>query len=347
MKALVRLAYGQARSVMPVRPPYLLFRNCWLALTTMLPKLQRISETERAALVAGTVGFDGKIFSGSPRLQDLERYSAALTAEESSFLDTEVNELCELLDNHQISCDRDLPLDFWVQCKKHGFFGMIISKEYGGKGFSHHAHSLVLQKIATRSGCAGATVAVPNSLGESTVPLDRIMLIFARWIGPGELLMHYGTDEQKAYYLPLLAAGDLIPCFGLSTPQSGSDAASSINADGLVCKLRDGSIGIRASFDKRYITLAPVAGVFGVTFNLKDPDGLLGTTGGEGLTCALLERDHPGLEAGDRHDPLAAAFMNGTERGKGVEIPMSHVIGGQSQCGKGWNMIVECLSVGR
>lgn len=205
---------------------------------------------------------------------------------------------------------------------------MIIPKKYGGKGFSAHAHSQVIQKVSTRSGSASATMAVPNSLG------------------PGELLMRYGTDEQKDYFLPRLASGDLIPCFGLTAPHSGSDAASMSEAYGEVVE-RNGQIGIVASFNKRYITLAPVAGVVGLAFYLKDPKGLLKGTGHEGITIALLERDHPGLQMGLRHDPLVASFMNGPVTGKDVFIPMKSIIGGQTRCGFGWNMLMDCLSEGR
>lgn len=205
---------------------------------------------------------------------------------------------------------------------------MIIPKKYGGKGFSAHAHSQVVQVLATRSGSVAATVSVPNSLG------------------PGELLMRYGTEEQKNYFLPQLAKGTMIPCFGLTAPHSGSDAASMSEAYGEVVE-RDGKLGIVASFNKRYITLAPIAGVVGLAFNLKDPNNLLKGKGSEGITIALLERDHPGLEMGKRHDPLAAAFMNGTVQGKDVFIPMDKLIGGQERCGFGWNMLMDCLAEGR
>jgi acyl-CoA dehydrogenase len=239
-----------------------------------------------------------------------------------------VHELCEILDDHSITENRDMPEEFWNRCKKQGFFGMIIPKQYGGKGFSAHGHSQVVQKIATRSGSAAGTVTVPNSLG------------------PGELLMRYGTEEQKNYFLPRLAAGELIPCFGLTAPHSGSDAASMHEAYGEVVE-RNGQLGIVASFNKRYITLAPVAGVVGLAFNLKDPKGLLKGSGNEGITIALLERDHPGLEMGRRHDPLVASFMNGTVTGKDVFIPMKSIIGGQARCGFGWNMLMDCLAEGR
>ena len=243
--------------------------------------MPKISPTERAALNAGTVGLTrirhGRsqavrpegLFSNSPELQ--------------SFLDNETQELCELMDDHQITEDRDFPPEFWERCKSQGFFGMIIPKEYGGKGFPAHGHSMVVQKISTRSGSAAGTVTVPNSLG------------------PGELLMRYGTEEQKNYFLPKLASGELIPCFGLTAPHSGSDAASMAEAYGDVVE-RDGKLGIVASFNKRYITLAPIAGVVGLAFQLRDPNNLLKGKGNEGITIALLE-DHPGLEMGRRRPP--------------------------------------------
>eukprot|EP00595_Chromulina_sp_UTEXLB2642_P002442 CAMPEP_0196763690 /NCGR_PEP_ID=MMETSP1095-20130614/4520_1 /TAXON_ID=96789 ORGANISM="Chromulina nebulosa, Strain UTEXLB2642" /NCGR_SAMPLE_ID=MMETSP1095 /ASSEMBLY_ACC=CAM_ASM_000446 /LENGTH=720 /DNA_ID=CAMNT_0042117379 /DNA_START=201 /DNA_END=2363 /DNA_ORIENTATION=- len=291
----------------------------------MMPK---ISDTERAALNAGTVGFDRNIFSGDPKLKDLLKYKVKLNDEEKSFLNKEVRQLCETLDDYKITEDRDMPEDVWEICKKQGFFGMIIPKKYGGKGFSAHAHSQVVQILSTRSGSAAATVSVPNSLG------------------PGELLLRYGTEDQKNYYLPKLAKGDLIPCFGLTSPHSGSDAASMSEAYGEVVE-KDGKLGIVASFNKRYITLAPVAGVVGLAFNLRDPKGLLKGVGHEGITIALLERDHPGLVMGKRHDPLVAAFMNGTVQGRDVFIPMDKLIGGQARCGFGWNMLMDCLAEGR
>lgn len=239
-----------------------------------------------------------------------------------------MQELCEILDDYKITEDRDFPEEFWNRCKKQGFFGMIIPQKYGGKGFSAHGHSQVVQKVSTRSGSASATIGIPNS------------------VGPGELLMRYGTEEQKEYFLPRLAKGDLIPCFGLTAPHSGSDAASMHEALGEVVE-RNGQLGIVASFNKRYITLAPVAGVVGLAFQLKDPKGLLKGTGHEGITVALLERDHPGLNMGKRHDPLVASFMNGPVTGKDVFIPMKSIIGGQARCGFGWNMLMDCLAEGR
>ena len=291
--------------------------------------MPKLSDTERAALNAGTVGFDRNIFSGKPSSKDLEKYKVPqFSAAEQSFMDKDVKELCELLDDHKITEDRDMPEEFWNHCKKKGFFGMIVPTQYGGKGFSAHGHSQVVQMISTRSGSAAGTVTVPNSLG------------------PGELLMRYGTEEQKDYFLPKLAVGDLIPCFGLTAPHSGSDAASMSEAYGEVVE-RNGELGIVASFNKRYITLAPVAGCVGLAFNLKDPNNLLKGTGSEGITIALLERDHEGLKMGPRHDPLVASFMNGSVKGEGVFIPMKDIIGGQSRCGFGWNMLMDCLAEGR
>jgi alkylation response protein AidB-like acyl-CoA dehydrogenase len=277
-------------------------------------------------------------------LKDLENYGTKLSPDEQQFVDKNVKELCEILDDYKvlislsvliyyantikITEDRDFPQAFWDKCKKDGFFGMIIPKQYGGKGFSAHGHSQVVQIISTRSGSAAGTITVPNSLG------------------PGELLMRYGTEEQKNYFLPQLAKGELIPCFGLTAPHSGSDAESMSEAYGEVVE-RDGKLGIVASFNKRYITLAPVAGVVGLAFQLKDPNKLLKGTGNEGITIALLERDHPGLNMGRRHDPLVASFMNGTVTGKDVFIPMEKIIGGQNRCGFGWNMLMDCLAEGR
>jgi acyl-CoA dehydrogenase len=210
----------------------------------------------------------------------------------------------------------------------HGVPGLMIPKKYGGKGFTGHGHSQVIMKVSTRSGSAAGTCSVPNSLG------------------PGELLVRYGTEEQKDYYLPQLASGKLIPCFGLTAPHSGSDAASMLEAHGEVVE-KDGKLGIIASFNKRYLTLAPIAGVVGLAFQLKDPKGLLKGVGSEGITIALLERDHPGLVMGQRHDPLMTSFMNGPITGENVFIPMEKIIGGQARCGFGWNMLMDCLSEGR
>uniref|UniRef100_A0A7S1TSL9 Acyl-coenzyme A dehydrogenase n=1 Tax=Phaeomonas parva TaxID=124430 RepID=A0A7S1TSL9_9STRA len=290
--------------------------------------MPKISDTEAAALNAGTVGFDRDLFSGAPSLQMLkDKYSVKLRDDEQAYMDNEVEELCTMVDDYQTLRDRDLSPEVWKYLRENQFFGLIIPKEYGGKGFSGHGHSQVMQKLATRSGSVCATASVPNSLG------------------PGELLMRYGTEEQKNYFLPKLASGELIPCFGLTGPRSGSDAASM--PDGGEVVMENGVLGVRATFKKRYITLAPVAGVVGLAFKAHDPNGLLKGVGSEGICVALLERDHPGLRIGARHDPLTASFMNGTVEGEDVFIPMDCIVGGQERAGFGWNMLMDCLAEGR
>mmetsp|Transcript_42183 Transcript_42183/g.71714 ORF Transcript_42183/g.71714 Transcript_42183/m.71714 type:complete len:814 (-) Transcript_42183:341-2782(-) len=292
----------------------------------MMPK---ISETERVALGCGSVGFDGDIFTGSPSLKHLvDTYTPGLSAEEQSFLDVECQELCNICDDFEVINNSDLPAEAWQYLRDKGFFAMKIPKEWGGKGFSTAAVSAVLMKVGTKCADANATIAVPNSLG------------------PGELLARYGTPEQQAYFLPRLASGQLIPCFGLTGPHSGSDATSLIGSYGTV-EERGGVLGVKATFRKRYITLAPVAGVVGVGFDLQDPNGLLGDVGKTGFSVALLEREHEGLRMGPRHVPLVSAFMNGTVEGDDVWIPMDHILGGQEKCGFGWHMFVECLAEGR
>ena len=291
--------------------------------------MPKMSETEKIALGAGTVGFDRDIFTGNPSLKNLvDTYSPGLRVDEQAFLDKQVQHLCALIDDHQTITDADLSPEAWEYMRKEGFFAMKIPVEWGGKGFSTAAVSAVLAKLGTRSSDANATVAVPNSLG------------------PGELLVRYGTDAQQAYFLPRLASGQLIPCFGLTGPHSGSDATSLIGSFGTV-EERNGELGVVATFRKRYITLAPVAGVVGVGFELKDPNGLLKGKGEEGFTVALLERDHEGLRMGPRHVPLTCAFMNGTVEADDIWIPMSMILGGQEKAGYGWHMFVECLAEGR
>ena len=230
-----------------------------------------ISQTEQIALGSGTIGFDRDIFTGSPSLQHLvDTYNPKVSAEEQAFIDEKVDKLCSLLNDHDVSMKADFSKEAWDYMRDERFFGMKIPKEWGGLGFSTHAVSQVLAKLATHCFDANATVAVPNSLG------------------PGELLARYGTDEQKQYFLPRLADGTLIPCFGLTGPHSGSDATSLIGST-CVVEEQNGELGVRASFKKRYITLAPIAGVAGLGLNLSDPDGLLGEKGGEGFTVALLE----------------------------------------------------------
>ncbi|WP_411832847.1 acyl-CoA dehydrogenase [Pseudoxanthomonas mexicana] len=295
--------------------------------------LPPLSKTERIALETGSVGFEGELFTGDPDWQKLLDYpKPQLTAEEQAFLDGPVEELCRMVNDWEIThVHADLPPELWDFIKKNRFFGMIIPKQYGGLGFSALAHHKVIQKIASISSVVSSTVGVPNSLG------------------PGELLVHYGTQEQKDYYLPRLAQGLEVPCFGLTGPFAGSDATS-IPDYGIVCKGEwNGAnvLGIRLTFDKRYITLAPVSTIIGLAFRMYDPDGLLGDTRDIGITLALLPRDTEGVEVGRRHFPLNSPFQNGPVRGKDVFIPLSQLIGGAEKAGLGWNMLNECLAVGR
>lgn len=295
--------------------------------------LPPLSDTEKEAMEAGSVWWDGELFGGSPNWHMLHQYpKPELTDEEQSFVDNELETLLSMLNDDQIvRHDRDLPEEVWDYLKKERFFSLIISKEYGGREFSSLANSTIVTKIATKSISAAVCVMVPNSLG------------------PGELLSHYGTQEQKDYWLPRLADGRDIPCFALTGPEAGSDAGG-IPDQGTVCMgEHDGKevLGIRLSWNKRYITLAPVATVLGLAFKLKDPDGLLGDNPDLGITCALIPADHQGVELGERHDPLGLAFMNGPTRGNDVFIPMEWLIGGSEYAGKGWRMLVECLSAGR
>ncbi len=296
----------------------------------MLPE---ISETEQVALDAGTVGWEGELFAGRPNWKLLKKQPyLSLTVEEQAFLDGPVQELCESLNTWEINhVDADLNPETWEFLKKHRFFGMIIPKEYGGLGFSAMAHRAVLEKISSVCAVASSTVAVPNSLG------------------PGELLLHYGTEEQKNHFLPRLARGEDIPCFGLTGPTAGSDATS-IPDHGIVCKGKYKGkevLGIRLNFDKRYITLAPVATIIGIAFRMYDPDGLLGDTEDLGISLALIPRDTKGVEIGRRHLPVALPFQNGPIRGKDVFVPLDALIGGVEKAGQGWRMLIECLSVGR
>jgi acyl-CoA dehydrogenase len=296
----------------------------------MLPSL---SETEQVALEAGTVGFEGELFSGRPDWQVLLKQAApVLTADEQAFIDGPVEELCSMIDEWQINHElADMPPEMWSFVKKNRFFGMIIPKDYGGLGFSAYAHHRVLVKIASMSGTVASTVCVPNSLG------------------PAELLLHYGTDAQKKHYLPRLANGDDIPCFGLTSPTAGSDATSITDYGVVEKRMFDGKeiLGLSLTFDKRYITLAPVATVIGLAFRLYDPQKLIGDTDDIGITLALLPRDTPGIEIGRRHFPLNVPFQNGPIKGRNVFVPIDTLIGGPAYAGHGWRMLVECLSVGR
>jgi acyl-CoA dehydrogenase len=295
--------------------------------------LPPLSATEKIALEAGTVGFEGELFSGRPRWDVLlSQPRPVLTDEEQAFIDGPVEEVCRMTNDWETSHVRaDLAPEIWEFLKKNKFFGMIIAKEYGGLGFSAYAHSRVVMKLASVSATLSSTVGVPNSLG------------------PGELLAHYGTDEQKSYYLPRLADGREIPCFGLTGPTAGSDATS-IPDFGIVCEGEwNGArvVGVRMNFEKRYITLAPVATIIGLAFRLYDPDGLLSDEKDRGITLALVPRNVAGLEIGRRHFALNCPFQNGPIYGRDVFLPLSQLIGGEDYVGHGWRMLVECLSIGR
>ncbi|MDR2871800.1 MAG: acyl-CoA dehydrogenase [Xanthomonadaceae bacterium] len=328
----------------------LLFVTALIAIPLLLPSIRKpyitaplldtfrkllppLSQTERIALESGSVGFEGEFFSGDPDWKKLFSLpKPELTAEERAFLEGPVEELCKMTNDWEITHVRaDLPPEIWDFVKKHKFFGMIIPKEYGGLGFSALAHHKVIQKLSSISAVLSSTVGVPNSLG------------------PGELLMHYGTKEQKEYYLPRLAAGEEIPCFALTGPFAGSDATS-IPDYGIVCTGEwNGAqvVGIKLTFDKRYITLAPVSTLIGLAFRMHDPEGLLGDEKDIGITLALIPRDTPGIEVGRRHLPLNSPFQNGPVRGKEIFIPLSQLIGGEEYAGKGWQMLTECLAIGR
>jgi acyl-CoA dehydrogenase len=295
--------------------------------------LPQMSSTEQEALEAGTVWWDGDLFSGKPDWNKwLAVPRATLSAEEQAFIDGPTNELCSMLNEWNVTHEaHDLPPNVWQFIKDNGFLGMIIPKEYGGKGFSAYGHSQVVMKISTRSSTAAVSVMVPNSLG------------------PGELLMHYGTKAQKDYYLPRLAQGLEIPCFALTAPEAGSDAASMPDV-GIVCQeMWNGveTLGLRVTWEKRYITLGPIATILGLAFKAYDPDKLLGGQTDLGITCALIPTNHPGVNIGRRHMTLNAAFMNGPNSGKDVFIPMDWIIGGEPMLGQGWRMLMECLAAGR
>lgn len=295
--------------------------------------MPEMSDTEKDAIDAGTVWWEGELFRGAPAWKNLHSIKKPeLTAEEQAFLDGPVEEVCKMCNDWEITHSlADMPPELWQYLKENKFFAMIIKKEYGGLEFSAYAQSRVLQKLAGVSTVLASTVGVPNSLG------------------PGELLQHYGTEAQKNYYLPRLAVGDEVPCFALTSPEAGSDAGA-IPDTGVICKGEwEGKeiVGIKLNFNKRYITLAPVATVVGLAFKLSDPDGLLGDKKELGITAALIPRDTKGMEIGRRHFPLNVPFMNGPIRGNDVFVPLDYIIGGEKMAGKGWRMLVECLSVGR
>ena len=317
-----------AGSVPGLRSKYL-SKKLYKAMKASLPP---ISATEREALESGSVSFDGELFSGKGRLTELLRHPAhTLSEEEQSFINGETEQLCQIAKEWEICQDMDLSPQVWDFIKQKGFLGMIIPKSYGGLDFSAEAQSRVVAKISTVSPTAAISVMVPNSLG------------------PGELLLKYGTDEQKDYYLPRLARGEEVPCFALTGPHSGSDAASMPDV-GVICKGKyEGKevLGISLSWQKRYITLAPVATILGLAFRCFDPEHLLGEQSELGITCALVPTKHPGVNIGRRHLPSGCAFQNGPTSGDKVFIPIDWVIGGQENVGKGWRMLMSCLAVGR
>jgi acyl-CoA dehydrogenase len=295
--------------------------------------LPGLSNTEREAIEAGDVWWDADLFTGNPDWTKLlAEAPAKLSSEEQAFLDGPVAELCAMLDDWHVNWDlRDLPPETWTFLKAHKFFAMIIPKQYGGLGFSAYAHSQVVRKLSSRSITAAVTAMVPNSLG------------------PGELLLQFGTKEQQDYWLPRLADGSEIPCFGLTSPEAGSDAASMVDS-GVVCRGKfEGRdvLGIRLNWHKRYITLGPIATVLGLAFKLHDPDHLLGTNEDIGITVALVPTHLPGVDIGRRHFPAFNVFQNGPNWGRDVFIPMDHVIGGVEQVGKGWKMLMNALAAGR
>ncbi|WP_070968510.1 acyl-CoA dehydrogenase FadE [Vibrio sonorensis] len=303
------------------------------ALSMFKKVLPAMSQTEKEALEAGTVWWEAELFKGKPNWKQLQDIQAPrLSKEEQAFLDGPVNKVCAMVNDYQVTHElADLPAEVWQYLKDNKFFAMIIKKQYGGLEFSAYAQSQVLQKLTGVSSVLSSTVGVPNSLG------------------PGELLQHYGTQAQKDHYLPRLARGEEIPCFALTSPEAGSDAGS-IPDFGVVCKGEwqgEEVLGMRLTWNKRYITLAPVATVLGLAFKLRDPERLLSDKEDLGITCALIPTDLKGVEIGNRHFPLNVPFQNGPTRAKDLFVPLDFIIGGKAMAGQGWRMLVECLSVGR
>ncbi len=321
-----------------IAPPLLFFNIPSLRRTYLTAKivafmkakgfLPTISETERTAIEAGNIWVDGELFSGKPNFRKiLEEPLVTLTAEEKAFLDGPTEELCRMVDDWEVYKRKDFPPEVWEFVKKNKFFGLIIPKQYGGLGFSATAHSAVVSKITSRCIPLATTVMVPNALG------------------PAELLMHYGTEEQKSWYLPRLATGEDIPCFALTEPNAGSDAGA-MTSSGEVFE-KEGKLYIRLNWNKRYITLGAIATVLGLAFKLRDPKNLLGKGENPGITCALIPTDTPGVVLGKRHDPLGVPFYNSPVEGHDVVVPVDAIIGGPEQAGKGWRMLMESLAVGR
>ena len=300
-----------------------------LKLVTAMGVAPKISETEQIALEAGDIGLEQELFSGRPDFGKLrDAPMGELTEEEQQFLDGPVDELCEMIDDWDIWDSRAFPDEMWDHIAEHRFFGLIVPEEYDGKGFTPAINSAIVQKLASRSLPLAISVMVPNSLG------------------PAELLIHYGTDEQKDYYLPRLARAEEIPCFGLTEPKAGSDAGS-ITSEGVIFKNKDGELKIRLNFEKRWITLAPIATVIGLAFQLRDPENYLGKGEELGITCALVPADKDGVKNDRFHDPLGVPFYNGPLEGNDVVISVDDIIGGPEWAGRGWQMLMESLSVGR
>lgn len=320
---LAALSYRPIRQTLLTRPAFSMVRK-------ILPP---ISSTEREALEAGTLGFDAELFSGEPDWSKLRAIEPmTLTEEERNFLDGPTEELCRMIDDWHVRAEaREVPENIWNFIKSNGFLGMLISRSHGGLGFSAQAQSLILGKIASRSPDVAVVVMVPNSLG------------------PGELIEKFGTEEQQQYYLPRLARGEEVPCFALTGPYAGSDAASMRDIGIVERGMHNGEevTGIRLNWDKRYITLSPNATILGLAFQLFDPDNLLGMGEDRGITLALVPTDHPGVDIGRRHLPCGNAFPNGPTWGKDVFIPLDWIIGGEERAGQGWRMLMSCLSAGR
>jgi len=298
----------------------------WMKSRKLLPQ---ISETERQALEAGSVWIDGAIFGGRPDFAAvLAQPYGRLNAEEQAFIDGPVEELCRMVDRHAVGRSKRIPDELLTFIKRSGMMGLLIPKEYGGKDFSTLAISTIMSKLGPVSATVATFVVIPNSLGAA------------------ELIKHYGTPEQKSGYLPKLASGEYVPCFGLTEPNAGSDAAS-IKAEGLVFRSNDGSAQIRLNFRKRYITLAPAANLVTLACRLRDPENLLGKGADPGITCVLIHRGTPGFSSGEHHDPIGDPFYNGPLVGKDVVVPAANIIGGAEGAGQGWRMLMEQLAGGR
>lgn len=321
--ALAALSYRPLRRKLVTMPAFRMVKK-------ILPP---VSPTEREALEAGTLGFDTELFGGEPNWDKLRAVRPmSLTEDERNFLEGPAEELCRMIDDWQIRAkDREIPDHIWRFIKEKGFLGMLISKEHGGLGFSAQAQSLILGKIASRSPDVSVVVMVPNSLG------------------PGELIEKFGTDDQKEHYLPRLARGEEVPCFALTGPYAGSDAASMRDIGTVTRGMHDGKevVGIRLNWDKRYITLAPNATLLGLAFQLFDPENLLGKGEDVGITLALIPANHAGVQIGRRHLPCGNAFPNGPTWGENVFIPLDWIIGGPERAGQGWRMLMSCLAAGR